>query len=110
MDREESKILNGTVLTGASDDLIEMCGELQEEFNSFDCKDGYIAFSDGTLLRVLYCDIWRFQPICKGELFERIDIGSSSDDINDKVYFKQGLKWCVFSDKMQTEVNYKNCR
>ena len=48
------EISSGTVVTGASDDLIEISGELEEEFNTYDCLDGTMAFSDGTLLRVDY--------------------------------------------------------
>lgn len=97
------EIKNGTMITGASDDLIELRGDLYEEFNSYDCKNGTMALSDGTLLRVEYDDngIWRFEPIFKGELFEKIIPGSYEDDTNDEVYFKRGLKWCVFSDEAQ---------
>jgi len=49
-----SSKIEGTMVTGASDDLIEIEGELYEEFNSFDCKDGVMALSDGTLLKVDY--------------------------------------------------------
>jgi hypothetical protein len=34
------EISNGTIVTGASDDLIEIDGELQEEFNAYNCGDG----------------------------------------------------------------------
>ncbi|MCE5221297.1 MAG: hypothetical protein LLF98_08540 [Clostridium sp.] len=101
------EVLSGTVVTGASDDLIEISGELEKEFNAYDCSDETIAFSDGTLLRVDYDKngIWRFKPIYKGNLFEKIVDSSVPDDTNDEVYFKDGLKWCVFSDEMQVEVN-----
>lgn len=93
----------GTMVTGASDDLIEIVGELYDEFNSYDCEDGRIAFSDGTLLKVEYDEdgLWRFAPIYKGELFDKIVQGTVEDDTNDEVYFKPGLKWCSFSSEMQ---------
>lgn len=97
------EVSSGTIVTGASDDLIEISGELTEEFNSYDCSDGVMAFSDGTLLRVDYDKdgIWRFKPIFKGILFDFIKDGSINEDTNDEVYFKDGLKWIVFSDEMQ---------
>ncbi|MFL0197795.1 hypothetical protein ACJDU8_19820 [Clostridium sp. WILCCON 0269] len=100
-------VSSGTVVTGASDDLIEIGGELEEEFNAYDCNDGTMAFSDGTLLRVDYSKdgIWKFNPIYKGSLFVRVIQGSISEDTNDEAYFDSGLKWCAFSTEMQVEVN-----
>ena len=65
--------IEGTMITGASDDLIEIEGELCEEFNSIDCKDGVMALSDGTLLKVDYDEdgIWRFKARFKGTLYDR---------------------------------------
>jgi hypothetical protein len=42
---------------GASDDLIEVEGDLSEEFNAYSSEDDvhhYLGFSDGTLLEVTY--------------------------------------------------------
>ena len=101
------EVSSGTIVTGASDDLIEISGELQEEFNCIDCSDGTMAFSDGTLLEVEYDKdgIWRFKPRYKGSLFNKVVPGDVEKDTNDEVYFATGLKWCVFSDEMQVEVN-----
>lgn len=103
---EQKKTENGTTVTGASDDLIEIEGELYEEFNCFSCKNGVMAFSDGTLLNVEYDEdgIWRFKVRVKGSLYESKEEGNVDEDINDKVHFNSGLKWCVFSDEMQSEV------
>jgi len=92
-----------TKVTGASDDLIEIEGELEEEFNAYNCDKGTIAFSDGTLLNVIYDNdgLWRFAPKFKGSLYDKIEQGSISDDTNDIVYFKTGLLWCVFSRDLQ---------
>lgn len=93
----------GTIVTGASDDLIELRGELYEEFSSYDCNNGVIAFSDGTILNVRYDDgIWRFNLISKGTLYIKTEQGIVDEDTNDTVYFDEGLKWCVFSDNMQS--------
>ena len=89
-----------TMVTGASDDIIKVYGEIIEEFNSFDCQNGSLACSDGTLLEVKYDNngIWRFTVIYKGNLFENKIEGSVSDDTNDVIHFKEGLKWVLFSD------------
>ncbi|MBV4417180.1 hypothetical protein [Clostridium tyrobutyricum] len=80
---------------------------LWEEFYAYDCSDGTMTFSYGTLLNVMYDNngIWRFTPIFRGSLFEKIKSGSVEEDTNDEVYFKNGLKWCAFSEGMQVRVN-----
>lgn len=55
-------------LYGASDDCIEIEGDVNEEWSAYGSKDGdLIAFSDGTLLRIRYTDegdgIWRITPV-----------------------------------------------
>lgn len=56
---------------GASDDLIEVEGDVTEEFNAIEFggeQPAYLAFSDGTLLRIEYSDtgVWRITPIVRG--------------------------------------------
>lgn len=89
-----------TKLTGASDDLIELDGELKEEFSHYDCSKGYIAFSDGTLLSVNYNNegIWRFSIVTKGDLYMGKEEGNVDEDTNDVIYFKEGLKWAIYTD------------
>lgn len=87
-----------TTLTGASDDLIELSGDLYDEFGaSYNDPRGVIGFSDGTLIVYEYDEdgIWRFKPIVKGELFDHIEQGEVAKDTFDVVHFKDGLKWAV---------------
>ena len=55
---------------GASDDLIEIEGDITEEFSFYDngYSDTVLAFSDGTVVRVTYDHdgIWRFVPLASG--------------------------------------------
>lgn len=54
---------------GASDDLIEVDGDMREEFSlSFRDDDStiFIACSDGSMFRVLYDGCWRFARIVEG--------------------------------------------
>lgn len=89
-----------TKVTGASDDLIEIDGEIREEFNAYDCSNGRIAFSDGTLMSVNYDNggIWRFNLLFKGSLYLGKEDGSVEEDTNDVIYFKEGLKWVIYTD------------
>jgi hypothetical protein len=103
-------ITNGTMITGASDDTIEIYGELRDEFSSAYCVCGIMAVSDGTLLNVKYDEdgIWRFTTKIKGSLFDYKVDGDVEKDTNDKIYFKTGLKWVAFSDEMQVGINREN--
>lgn len=96
-----SKKFEGIMITGASDDLIEIEGEIVEEFNCFDCRRGTLACSDGTLLTVDYDKdgLWRFEIRFKGSLFEAKEEGCVDEDTNDKVFFKPGMKWVVFHEE-----------
>lgn len=87
-----------TTLTGCSDDLIELNGDLYDEFGaSYSDPRGVIGFSDGTLIKYEYDDdgIWRFKPVIKGPLFDHIEQGDVEKDTFDVVHFKDGLKWAV---------------
>jgi hypothetical protein len=53
------------VITGASDDLIEIDGDIREEFgHNDDDNPAFLAVSDGTLLRVQRDNygVWRIVP------------------------------------------------
>lgn len=87
-------------VTGGSDDLIEIDGDIREEFNvSYKHEDdGYLAFSDGTLLKVKYDEngIWRFKVISKGPLYDQKVEGIADEDTFDVVLFKEGIKWVLY--------------
>lgn len=105
VNKVERKIINveskKTTITGHSDDIISVTGEIDEEFDLYDSECCKIGFSDGTLLNIKYDDygLWRITVIFKGKLFESKYEGSVDNDINDKVLFHSGLKW-VICDKL----------
>jgi hypothetical protein len=53
---------------GASDDLIEIDGDLSEEFGAYDSDPVYLGFSDGTLLNIRYDNDgnWRIVIAARG--------------------------------------------
>lgn len=58
------------IFYGASDDLIEIEGDVREEFTAYEPDpDSVLAISDGTLLGVEYDDdgVWRFKLIEQGQ-------------------------------------------
>ncbi len=57
------------VITGASDDLIEVDGDIREEFTYKDDDEGdLLAFSDGTLLHIEFgrFGVWRITHLAQG--------------------------------------------
>jgi len=93
-------------ITGASDDLIEIEGDISEEWNFYPDNAGdsrLLAFSDGTLLRVNYDDdgIWRFQKVAGGSAqFSKVD-GDARRDTPDVVTLSGvQIDWVVFGEKV----------
>jgi hypothetical protein len=73
-------------ITGASDDLIEIDGDIYEEFPAptIDREaGGYIACSDGTILQIQYLDgVWRIHLIVAGQATLVITPAPANDDTN----------------------------
>jgi hypothetical protein len=89
-------------VTAASDDLIEIRGDISEEFSWFaansDDERRYLGFSDGTVLSVQYDDdgIWRFSRVATGSAnFTKIE-GDVAADKNDEVVLEGDVAWCLF--------------
>ena len=93
-------------ITGASDDLIEIGGDLVEEFNWYHNDSDerrYLAFSDGTVLSVAYDQdgIWRFARVATGNAsFSKIE-GDVAADKNDEVILEGNVAWCVFGTQFE---------
>lgn len=90
-----------TQIYGASDDLIEIQGDLSEEFGGGD-KPCLLIFSDGTVLTIKYgkehLAVWAITLIEQGDLFDNIVFCSNEDAerYSDTAHFKDGLKWVYF--------------
>lgn len=92
---------------GASDDLIEIEGDITEEFNFYgdDDEERFLAFSDGTLLRVVFDSdsIWRLTPLFNGHARMTHIICSVDDDnsYSDQVHLfddglDEGIHWVTY--------------
>lgn len=93
---------------GASDDLIEVEGDLREEFNPYsndDAEPDYLAFSDGTVLSVVYAKdgCWRINRVVTGAaVYEKSEAeGSDTDNYSDRVTLTgDSLTWVVFGSRL----------
>lgn len=86
-------------ITGASDDLVEVEGDIREEFSWSPDGDGetLMAVSDGTVLRVEYDKngIWRFTRIATGTAtYSKVE-GDVEKDTFDVVTLEGDIKWVV---------------
>ena len=89
-----------TTIFGASDDLIEIEGDVTEEFNVYLEGDEaiIIAFSDSTLLRATYDrdGIWRLHRLFKGASEFKKQEGDISEDTMDRVVLSGiQINWVV---------------
>jgi hypothetical protein len=87
---------------GASDDLIEVTGDISEEFPLNNSREGdLLAFSDGTLLRIAYTDgVWRITPLVRGTatltVYQWVDGDEGHSDQGTLVEGDQGdLTWVM---------------
>lgn len=91
------------IIYGASDDLIEIEGDIREEFNWIpdDDESRLLAFSDGTLLSVKYDNhgIWRLSMLSYGSAkFSKVE-GDVEKDTPDIVTLDGLIKWVVFGEQ-----------
>lgn len=94
---------------GASDDLIEVGGDWEDEigYEGDELDGGIVALSDGTLLKVVYDGCWRFSLLVAGSVpFTRIEAdaedrpGSRPDGTpwySDVLTFDGDIKWVAHS-------------
>jgi len=92
-----------TVIYGASDDLLELEGQLSEELNPSSDEKNLLALSDGTLLEIWYDDdgIWRIRSLAKGACQQNFLQGSVEDDTPDKLTLTGDLRWAVLGQRGQ---------
>jgi hypothetical protein len=96
------------IIYGASDDLIEVEGDIEEEFNppygSDDDASSYLAFSDGSLLSITYTDdgLWKISPISVGsKTILGIESATDIDDnYSDRVTLEGEFRWVVMGTEL----------
>lgn len=88
---------------GASDDLLELEGDITEEIYVPDDKVTYLACSDGTLISVRYDEdgIWRLQRVYTGDSMLIKEEGSVERDTPDVIVLSNAtIKWVVVGEKI----------
>lgn len=91
---------------GASDDLIEIDGDIYEEFGHYSSSDdgepALLAFSDGTVLRVVHDHegIWRITPVVQGSATLTHVFGQDDREHTDKATLDGDVRWVVYGSQM----------
>lgn len=95
-----------TRIYGASDNLVEVEGDVCGEVSDFSEEDGVvIVVDDGTIARVRYSiripGVWSIDVLRKGTLFDRLDICTDEDEVpySDQLFLRDGAKaaWYAWS-------------
>ena len=102
-----------TKIYGASDDLIEIEGDISEEANHYNAKDISIQISDGTIAKITYDKDgnWKIELEVVGKLFNRLIkcvndeiphtdsdcIGTS--DYSDVLIMNSGVEWVKIANR-----------
>jgi hypothetical protein len=88
---------------GASDDLIEIEGDLREEFNADSDELNYLSFGDGTVLGIEYGKggFWRINRLVTGHAaFEKREGADADSDYSDRVTLDGDLQFCLYGTSL----------
>ena len=91
------------VVYGASDDLIEVEGAIREEFGAYGADETYryMAFSDGTVLKVDYTreGCWEFRRVAEGTArYEHRAHDNDKTSHTDRVTLTGDIRWVVVGE------------
>lgn len=92
-------------IRGSSDDLIEIEGDIVEEFNHY-FRDGeedtlYLAFSDGTALSVRYDKdgVWRFAGVAHGSSAMEKKEGTEDSGSDHVTLVGDTIRWVLLGEQ-----------
>lgn len=92
-------------VSGASDDLIELEGDIRDEISPRNEEDPVmLAFSDGTALSVVYDKdgCWRVNRVAEGTAkIEKVEADvADTANYSDRVTLTGDIRWCVAGNYM----------
>lgn len=82
---------------GSSDDLIELSGDLREEFSCLEPEGALLAFSNGLVLRVVYSGtgVWRITPVTGSGYRLTQAPENDPDNYSDRALLDDNISWVV---------------
>jgi len=93
-------------IRGASDDLIEIEGDIKEEFTYPSDEKTFLAISDGTLLSIRYDEhgFWRINRLTEGAAkYVKREGTDPEDDYSDVVQLEGAIYWVVCGVQIATQ-------
>lgn len=100
---EQAAGVSGVWVYGASDDLIEVEGDIREEFalSGGDNDRRLLAFSNGVVLSITYGPggIWRITPVV-GEIEVKQAPERDDDSYTDRAFVRGEITWVVYGTEM----------
>lgn len=92
------------IVYGHSDDIISVSGDIEDEFSVRDDETKFLAFSEGTLLRVRYDGEWHISRHSAGSAaYARIESqGADDKDYSDVVTLEGDIRWIVAGERNRT--------
>ena len=90
---------------GASDDLIEIDGDIHEEFSHYSSGEegdpALLAFSDGTVLRIVHdSEGMAHHPVVQGTATLTHTFGQDDREHTDKATLDGDIRWVVYGQEM----------
>jgi hypothetical protein len=81
------------IISGHSDDLIEIEGDITEEFVLINVD--YIALSNGCMFKVVYDGCWRITPVVlrAGVVWSKTEAVDAGDIYSDRVTVEGDISW-----------------
>lgn len=102
---------------GASDDLLEIEGAIDEEFGVYGTDEdnpAYLTFSDGTAVSCVYDSdgIWRMRLLSKGSSFISKDecVEETQDNHSDIVWLGDDVKWVILGSQFARATSKKESK
>ena len=88
---------------GASDDLIEVEGDVTEEFNPVDGENDLLFFSTGDVLRIRYSDegVWRIEAVTAPHVTITPAPENDEDNYSDRAVVAGEIAWVGHRDRIE---------
>ena len=90
---------------GASDDLVEVEGDIVEEFNSPYDSPIILVTSNGVVMRVVYDDegIWRITVLKGHDKVKLTQSAATEDDYSDRAVIEGDVEWVVGGNRLESK-------